>query len=133
MENRFEPDLHLANLIISIYMKCGSVVEARQMFNRMREHDVISWTSMISGYVRSGHRKQAMNFFKQMLWEGFEPDEFTFSNILQACGSPADLEQGRNIHEMIVGAGYESDVHVATALVRMYLKCGSLLDGAPCF
>ena len=133
MENRFEPDLHLANVIISMYMKCGSVVEARQMFNHMQEHDVVSWTSMISGYVRSGHRKEAINFFKQMLREGFEPDEFTFSNILQACASPADLDQGRNIHEMIVGAGYESDVHVATALIRMYLKCGSLLDGRHVF
>lgn len=133
MENRFEPDLHLANVIISMYMKCGSVMEACQMFNCMRERDVVSWTSMISGYVRLGHRKEAINFFKQMLQEGFEPDEFTFSNILQACGSPADLEQGRNVHEMIVGAGYESDVHVATALIRMYFQCGSLLDGRHVF
>ncbi|CAN0909060.1 Pentatricopeptide repeat-containing protein At5g08305 [Linum grandiflorum] len=56
------------------YAKCGEMGLARQVFDLMSERDVVSWSSLIDGYVkakryqtacaRSGLVKEALNFFE---------------------------------------------------------------------
>ena len=55
------------------------------------------------------------------------PDGITMACLLPACGSLAALEIGRGIHGRILRNGYSSELHVANALIDMYVKCGSLV------
>ncbi|XP_057843036.1 pentatricopeptide repeat-containing protein At4g02750 [Cryptomeria japonica] len=104
----------------------GILDEAFRIFNEMPQRDVVSWNAMIAGYAQNGLVERALDTFKQMQLAGFEPDEFTFGSILPACAKMGALEQGMAIHKSIIVNGLLSDVVVASALVDMYAKCGSI-------
>ena len=55
LDNGFEMNVVLLPSLINTYARCGSVSKARQVFDSMRERNVISWTAMISGYGMHGY------------------------------------------------------------------------------
>ncbi|CAI0418955.1 unnamed protein product [Linum tenue] len=44
-----------------MYSKCGKMEEARMVFDEMLERDIVSWTTMINGYVLNGEARTALN------------------------------------------------------------------------
>ncbi|KAJ7546312.1 hypothetical protein O6H91_08G035300 [Diphasiastrum complanatum] len=129
----FESDVVLGTALINMYNKCGSVEEARRVFDKMPKRDVVSWTSMIAAYADAGHGKEALDHFRRMELEGVIPNKITFVNALNACDSHTALTQGKLLHAEIMKRGFGTNVIVATALVDMYSKCGSLEDACQIF
>ncbi|KAK8517958.1 hypothetical protein V6N12_016792 [Hibiscus sabdariffa] len=41
------------NALVSVYVNCGSVFEARKLFDEIKEKDELSWTTMVMGYVKN--------------------------------------------------------------------------------
>ncbi|XP_057854721.2 pentatricopeptide repeat-containing protein At1g08070, chloroplastic-like [Cryptomeria japonica] len=120
------------NKLLNMYLNCGSLVEARQLFDQVSEPDVFSWNIIIIAYRRHGFSTEALKLFHQMQRTGTQPNQFTFASILPACAKLRDLKQGMYIHQRIIERGILSDV-VASALVDMYAKCGSLLKARVLF
>ncbi|KAH9288084.1 hypothetical protein KI387_032201 [Taxus chinensis] len=116
-----------------MYVKCGSLVDARKVFDDITERDVPSWNTILVAYRRHGCPHQALTLFHQMQRTGIQPDPFTFATILPACAKIRALEQGMNIHQRIMESGFLSDVVVANALVDMYAKCGNILKAREVF
>eukprot|EP01018_Ginkgo_biloba_P002600 Gb_38500 [translate_table: standard] len=125
-ERGFVPDRFLWNTLVNMYAKCGSLVDARRVFDQMPARDVFSWTVMIAAYARHGLAEEALILFHQMQRTEIQPNQFTFASVLPACATLVALEQGMKIHEEIVRNGCQSDLFVANALVDMYGKCGSI-------
>eukprot|EP00250_Pteridium_aquilinum_P015120 c22392_g2_i1 orf=2-871(-) len=44
-------DAAIGNTLLDMYVKCGSLDIAQQVFDRLPVRDVISWTSLIAGYA----------------------------------------------------------------------------------
>eukprot|EP01018_Ginkgo_biloba_P002434 Gb_04611 [translate_table: standard] len=122
----FMPDRFLRNTLVNMYAKCGSLVDAREVFNQMPERDVFSWTVMIAANTRHGFAEEALRLFNRMQREGIQPNQFTFASVLPACGNLVDLKKGMEIHEDIIRSGYQLDVFVGNTLVDMYAKCRSI-------
>ncbi|GLJ14948.1 hypothetical protein SUGI_0243940 [Cryptomeria japonica] len=47
-------DVMVWNALIDMYAKCGNVDDARQVFDRMPERDVVSWNAVIGGCGTNG-------------------------------------------------------------------------------
>lgn len=122
----FISDAVVATALVDMYGKCGSVEDARSIFDRLSKRDVVSWNAMIGGYARHGHGKDSLRLFDQMRKEGVVPSKATFISVLDACGAQAAIAKGKWIHKLIVQKGFQTDVILATALVNMYSKCGNL-------
>eukprot|EP01018_Ginkgo_biloba_P029405 Gb_03473 [translate_table: standard] len=122
----FESNIFVANSLIAMYAKCGSIEAARNVFYKMSKRDVISWNAMIDGYVQNGHDNEAFILFKQMQLGDVKPNSVTIVNVLSACSHLAALQEGMWVHEYIIRRGLESDVFVGNSLVAMYAKCGSI-------
>jgi len=122
----FIPNTFLHNTLVNMYAKCGSLSEARRVFDQMPERDVFSWSVMITAYARHGNALQALALFHQMQRAGIKPNQFTFSSVLSVCAKLKALEEGVDIHLEIIRSGFQSDVSVSNALVDMYSKCGSI-------
>jgi pentatricopeptide repeat protein len=86
---------------------------------------VAFWSKKLSRYVRDGEDEKALELFQQMKQEERKPDAFSFVPVLTACGKLQALEQGRQIHNLVVQTGLEADLFVGTSLIDMYSKCGS--------
>eukprot|EP01018_Ginkgo_biloba_P006326 Gb_17177 [translate_table: standard] len=126
IRSKFPSDAFVENALVDMYAKCGNIEKARHVFDEMSQRDVISWTSMIGGYVQSGQSAEAIKLFQQMQLAGMKPDSKTFVSVLPAYANLAALEQGIEIHKEIIRSGCQSDVFVGNTLVDMYAKCGSI-------
>ncbi|XP_002981045.2 pentatricopeptide repeat-containing protein At5g27110 [Selaginella moellendorffii] len=116
--------LFFGNRLVNMYRRCSSLDEARKVFDRMRERDVVSWTAMISAYAQTGHQRQALDLFTEMAGSSLDPNRVTFLALLEACDSPEFLEDGKQIHARVSALQLlESDVPVANAVMGMYRKC----------
>eukprot|EP01018_Ginkgo_biloba_P019231 Gb_39402 [translate_table: standard] len=126
VRNGFESDAFVGNSLVDMYAKCGSIESARQVFDKISEKDVVSWSAMIGGYAQSGHAIEALTLFRQMLLAHIVPNLVTLVSVLPACANLAAEQHGKCIHGYIIRSGFESSVVVGTALIDMYAKCESV-------
>ncbi|KAK9273338.1 hypothetical protein L1049_018147 [Liquidambar formosana] len=128
-----DKNLSVGNAILDMYCKCGDLESALEVFNRMPERDVLSWTSMLSGLANSGHFQESLVLFRKMQFEKIQPDEVTLVSVLSACAQTGALDQGKYIHLLMDRNGIHRDVVLETALVDMYAKCGAIGFGQRSF
>lgn len=134
MENSgFVPSTFVLNALLNMYMKCGSITDARQVFDNMRERDMFTWTMMLTGYARLGHLEEAYRVYEQMLEERLPLDGVTFTTILSVCASLRSLEKGKKVHCDMIKAGIHSDRILGNTLIDMYAKCGNIRQGHTMF
>lgn len=125
----FETHILVGTMLVDVYARCGSLVDARHVFEKMPYHDAVSWTAMISGYAQMGEGEVALQMFERMQHEGVVPSGRTYLGALKACATVAGLEKGKEIHVQICREGLAaSDIFVANALIDMYCRCGSMVD-----
>eukprot|EP01018_Ginkgo_biloba_P004743 Gb_35534 [translate_table: standard] len=122
----FESDFFVGAALIDMYAKCGSVEDARQVFDKMFTRDVVSWNAMIGGYSQNGQRNEALTLFRQMLLGEVAPTSVTMVSVILACTHLGDLKQAKWIHDYVIRNGFASDVYVGNSLIAMYAKCGSV-------
>ncbi|XP_024544684.1 pentatricopeptide repeat-containing protein At3g02330, mitochondrial-like [Selaginella moellendorffii] len=149
---RSQDDLEVAvaTSLMDMYTKCGAMVEARGIFEKMERRDSVSWNCIILGYALAGDGSLALELFERMKMEGCVPDSVTYVAALKACSSLAEaeaeapgldgklvkagsFETGRRIHRQASQGGDESDLFVATTLVDMYAKCGCMAEARSVF
>lgn len=57
--------LSVNNALIHLYYKFGKVDEAREIFDKMVERDIVSWNTVLTGYVDTGLIEKAKSFFRK--------------------------------------------------------------------
>eukprot|EP01018_Ginkgo_biloba_P030314 Gb_23082 [translate_table: standard] len=124
--NGLEQDVFLGTKLVSMYAMCGSLGNARLVFDNILKPDVFLWNVMIRAYAKNNPCDEALAVFQRMQWVGIKPDNYTFPFVLKACAGLSALQQGKEIHDQIVRSGFEADVFVRNALIDMYAKCGSV-------
>ncbi|XP_024522766.1 pentatricopeptide repeat-containing protein At2g13600 isoform X1 [Selaginella moellendorffii] len=128
-----QTEVVLGTCIIDMYGKCKSPREARLVFDKMPEKNVITWTAMIAGYAQNGHGKEGVALYRAMDLHGEQPNFITFVSALDACSLIPSIASGRIIHEGIPSELQRSNVIVSTAIVTMYARCGSMDDARRVF
>nr|DAD29853.1 TPA_asm: hypothetical protein HUJ06_031321 [Nelumbo nucifera] len=128
LRNLTDCNVFVDNALLDMYVKCGSLDRARNLFGRMSKRDVVSWTTVIGGYAQRGRCQEAIKAFQAMVQGGeAQPNEATIVNVLSACSSLGALSSGQWVLSYINGRhGLTVDGHVGNALVNMYAKCGDM-------
>ncbi|XP_047339083.1 pentatricopeptide repeat-containing protein At2g03880, mitochondrial [Impatiens glandulifera] len=91
---KFEQDLILNNALIDMYCKCGSLEESNNVFTKMWEKDVISWSTMIIGLAQNGFSREALEMFESMKASRIKPNYITLVGVLFACSHAGLVEDG---------------------------------------
>ena len=119
---------HLSNALIAAYLKLGLVTEAYSVFLGLSSPNVVSYTSLVSGFSKSNREHDAVELFFRMRETGIEPNEYSFVAILTACIRILELQLGLQVHAMVIKLGFlEDSVFVSNALMGLYGKCGCFL------
>ncbi|KAJ7558666.1 hypothetical protein O6H91_04G050500 [Diphasiastrum complanatum] len=132
-QSGYELDPFVANHLIDMYCKCGALEDAFEIFNKLPSCDVVTWTAMIMGCVKCGQGERAIDLYQEMWQKNVQPDEVTFTGVIKACASIGALEAGRQVHAQAIEKGYDFDIFVASCLVDMYTKCGSVAEASKVF
>ncbi|TXG65590.1 hypothetical protein EZV62_006865 [Acer yangbiense] len=90
------PNLVLATAIFDMYVKCGNLNTARDLFVKMSKRNLVAWNSMIAGYNQYGQAVEALG----------------------------DLALGQSFHTYVLKMNICKDVAIGTDLVDMYAKSG---------
>ncbi|XP_057425439.1 pentatricopeptide repeat-containing protein At4g21065-like [Lotus japonicus] len=133
IKSGFERDKVLGSSLIDMYSKCDLVGDALKLFSMTTDHDVVSWSAMIACLDQQGRSKEAVKLFHLMRHTGVEPNEYTFASVLSAATELEDFQYGKSIHACVFKYGFESDISVSNALIRMYMKHGHVHNGALVF
>ncbi|PAN29449.1 hypothetical protein PAHAL_5G227200 [Panicum hallii] len=126
-------DTILTNSLINMYAKCGDMAAAEVVFKAMKQRDVVSWTTMVCGYVHGRQFTAAFIFFEEMKDAGIVASEMALVSLLSACSQLGALGRGREIHAYIEEKNIKLDVFLESALVDMYAKCGCIDMAAEIF
>ncbi|KAH6807755.1 hypothetical protein C2S51_028863 [Perilla frutescens var. frutescens] len=129
----FESDVFVANTLVLMYAKCGSILDSRRLFEDIPERNVVSWNALLTCYTQSDLFGKAMDLFLEMIASGIKPDEYSLSTVLNAATGLGDIGQGKKIHGYLIKLGYEGDPFSLNALVDMYAKAGDLGDAITVF
>nr|XP_043611257.1 putative pentatricopeptide repeat-containing protein At3g49142 [Erigeron canadensis] len=98
---RLVPNLMVENALIDMYAKCGSLDDARKVFDVMITRDVVTWTSMVSAYGMAGDGQSAVSMFLDMQDSGVTPDSISFVPVLSACSHAGLLDQGKQFFKIM--------------------------------
>lgn len=128
-----EANVDIANQFISMYAKCGFIGWARQVFNRIKIKDRVSWTSMMTGFLNHGLAYEAMTLFAHMLRENLHPDAVTFTSLLQALNQLGCLILVREVHAHLYRLFLERDTTLVNSLITTYSKWGKFKTASNLF
>ncbi|PHT27421.1 Pentatricopeptide repeat-containing protein [Capsicum baccatum] len=113
-------------VLISGYSKCGDVESAEELFGQLRRKDRLVYNAMIACYAQNSRAKEALRLFNEMLRLDLLPDGMTLASAISACSQLGDLKFGSWIESFIRGTGIQMDDYLATSLIDLYAKCGSI-------
>ncbi|KAH0469916.1 hypothetical protein IEQ34_001474 [Dendrobium chrysotoxum] len=124
-----EPGVILGSILIDMLMKSRFMEDAFQVFDKMPEKNVVTWTSMVLGCVLNNCEEDGVCLFIDMLESGVAPNDYAYNAALQVCTSLCSLSLGERIHSLILRSGFGGDRRVANSLIEFYSRCG-LMDKA---
>ncbi|KAJ1288697.1 hypothetical protein BS78_02G108000 [Paspalum vaginatum] len=131
-----EDDAFVRCSLMDMYCKCGEMEAALSIFDRWSQFigDIkFAWSTMVAGYIQNGREEEALEFFRRMLREGVPAEQFILTSVAAACANGGMVEQGKQVHGFVEKLGHRLDAPLASALVDMYSKCGSLEDARRIF
>ncbi|KAK0593047.1 hypothetical protein LWI29_029852 [Acer saccharum] len=119
-----EFDVLVSNSLLRMYIDCGSIEDANEIFYLMPSKDVISWTEMIGVSVKNGAFNDGLKLLRLMNRDGIKPDALSFSSVLPACARIAAHKLGKEIHGYLLRNGIDFNIMVQNAIMDMYVKSG---------
>ncbi|KAK6917058.1 Pentatricopeptide repeat [Dillenia turbinata] len=123
-----EMDMYVGSSLVKFYADNDHISDARHVFDKMSEKDVVLWNAMLHGYAKSGDIDIAFELLKEMRFTDIQLNSVAFVSILSLCASEGMLKYGSVIHGLVMKYGLELDPPVANTLLAMYAKCQCLSD-----
>ncbi|PKA66644.1 Pentatricopeptide repeat-containing protein [Apostasia shenzhenica] len=126
----FSVSLKLGTALVNMYAKCGAVNVASNVFDRMPERNVWSWSAIILGLAQHGSAGEALDLFRKMRRSSLiEPNNVTFLGVLCACSHAGLVSQGYQFfHEMINVHRIKPQMSHYRAMVDILSRKGLLLE-----
>lgn len=133
-DSKFETNEIVMGALLEMYAKCGAVDEACFVFQQLPKKDLMSWTSMITGYGSHGRANEALSLFAKMREENIKPDKVTFLAVLSACSHGGLVDEGcYYFNLMIAEHGIRPETEHYSCLIDLLGRAGRLREAYKIF
>ncbi|XP_048326552.2 putative pentatricopeptide repeat-containing protein At5g13230, mitochondrial [Ziziphus jujuba] len=123
----YDKDVVVGNAIINMYAKCGSIKDARLVFDKLNKRDEVSWNAIISGYSMHGLGVEAIKVFEMMQKTNCKPNKLTFVGVLSGCSNAGLLDQGQAyFNSMAQDYGIEPSIEHYSCMIWLLGRSGHL-------
>ncbi|KAH7285963.1 hypothetical protein KP509_33G052800 [Ceratopteris richardii] len=127
-ESRSCSSIMVMTALVKMYGCLNLFSDAQRIFEQMPEKDLVAWNALIAVYAQKNLGEAAIDAFRQMQLERFQPTKVTLLSVLDACASRGHGILGKRIHSYIIQTGCKLDVVLGTSLLSMHGRCVSLED-----
>ncbi|KAL0323300.1 UNVERIFIED_CONTAM: Pentatricopeptide repeat-containing protein, mitochondrial [Sesamum angustifolium] len=117
----------VSSAAIDLFSKCNRMENAISVFKESYLFDSAICNSMIACYMSHNFEVKALELLFFSFSGNIRPTEFTLSCALYSATVFIPMEQGSQLHSLVIKAGFEADDVVASSIVHMYSKYG-LID-----
>ncbi|GJN28541.1 hypothetical protein PR202_gb16680 [Eleusine coracana subsp. coracana] len=93
----------------------------------MPHRNLVSWTAMVSGYMRNGAPELGLGMFVSMVRSGLCPNEFPLASSPGACQSMAHAKLGHSLHCLAAKVGLDGNPYVGCSLLMSKGNCHGYL------
>ncbi|KAI3457975.1 hypothetical protein Pfo_014638 [Paulownia fortunei] len=122
----FETDVYIRAALIDMYGKCGIMKYAKLVHNRTKNHNLVTQNAMLNAYAMHGHGEDGIAFFREMLVDGFKPDNVTFLAVLSSCVHAGSVETGQEFFDLMGSYGVIPTLKHYTCMVDLLSRAGQL-------
>ncbi|KAI5084901.1 hypothetical protein GOP47_0001070 [Adiantum capillus-veneris] len=123
-------DTALGNSLVDMYSKCGVLLEAGNVLDRLPLQDEFSWGAMIGGHVSHGHSGCAKQSLDDMHQQGIKPNGPIYCSLLSACNRAGAVMEGlRFFDSMKAEHGILPTIQHFTSIIDLLCRSG-LVDEA---
>ncbi|XAR73379.1 hypothetical protein NMG60_11007330 [Bertholletia excelsa] len=126
IERGIDFNIRLGTALVDMYAKCGQLKKSREVFEVMKEKDVISWNVMISGYGMHGDAESAIEIFQKMEDSNIRPNELTFLAVLSACAHAGLVKEGKFLFDKMGEYSVSPSLKHYACMVDLLGKSGYL-------
>ncbi|KAI3799807.1 hypothetical protein L1987_35111 [Smallanthus sonchifolius] len=117
-----ESDVFIGTGLIDMYCKCGHLVQARQVFDKMPKRDVALWNVMLAGLSQSSDCAQAIELFRSMQMRGgVVPNSVSLLNLFPAINKLSSVRLCKCVHGYVTRRNFPNTV--VNGLIDVYSKC----------
>ena len=81
-ESGFALTVFVASSLVDMYVQCGKLTDAYDVFERTTDRNVVLWNAMIAGYAQHGYMHDANRLFQCMHRDGIHPNKETWNAII---------------------------------------------------
>ncbi|XP_061367633.1 pentatricopeptide repeat-containing protein At3g24000, mitochondrial [Gastrolobium bilobum] len=124
----FELDTYVQSSLITMYAQCGDLNTSNYIFDVLANKNSSTWNAILSANAHYGPGEEALKLIVKMRNGGVHLDQFSFSVALSIIGNLTVLDEGQQLHSLIIKLGFESNDYVLNATMDMYGKCGEIDD-----
>nr|XP_043622777.1 pentatricopeptide repeat-containing protein At4g21300-like [Erigeron canadensis] len=120
----FLSHLIIGNALIDMYMRCGCTKSAEAFFRSMYIENIVTWNTMIYGYMKNRCFFDGLKIFHEMQSESeHKPDSASIISLLHGSYgvSACNLDL---YHAYILKQGLASETQVVNSLIDAYAKTG---------
>ncbi|KAH0877788.1 hypothetical protein HID58_065182 [Brassica napus] len=133
IRNWLERDSFVYISLLSLYIHCGELSTAHVLFDAMEDKTLVSWNTMVNGYLQNGFSERALSLFRQMVLYGVQPCEISMMSVFGACSLLPSLRLGREAHGYALKRLLEDNAFIACSVIDMYAKNGSVTQSFKVF
>ncbi|KAJ7978390.1 Pentatricopeptide repeat-containing protein family [Quillaja saponaria] len=83
--------------LLDMYAKSGFVSDARDMFNRMDDKDVVAWTAMLCAYTKLGMMVDARHLFDNM----GERNSISWTTMVAGYANIGDMKAAKEFYDLM--------------------------------
>lgn len=123
IKNERKLPVMVANAILVMYSRCGSIHTSFEVFDKLPVRDVISWNTMVSAFVQNGLDDEGLLLVYEMQKQGFLVDSVTVTAILSAASNLRNQEIGKQTHAYLLRHGIKFE-GMDSYIIDMYAKSG---------
>ncbi|KAL7597239.1 hypothetical protein Lser_V15G27462 [Lactuca serriola] len=123
-----EPDIVARTTFITAYSASGNLKLAREIFNNtpLNTRDTVCYNAMITACAHNDDGNAAIELFRDMKRNNFQPDNYTYTSMLSGLSLIAEHElHCQQLHSEIVKSGTGFVTSVVNSLISLYIRCSS--------
>ncbi|KAL6871562.1 hypothetical protein ACP4OV_014391 [Aristida adscensionis] len=130
LKSGYVHDVDVQNGLISLYARCGAIVESKDVFTSMEAPDLVSWNSLLSGCAHHGYGMEVVDIFEQMRTLNVQPDHTTFLSVLTACSHAGLVDKGLEYFNLLKEKGFlaAGKLELYSCVVDLLGRAGYLLE-----